>query len=282
MALGLIVLSEHEELGVAEVEADRFFFFVAGVAALTLILNATTADKVLQYLGLLTDYSSSAKHITMNQVCNRLRTQILKEVEATVQHRHIDTGIHWSDLIQYNTLLQSHEEAITPTPEEAELAAVQHVIEPSPKDSEESDEERVHRRWRGAVKREISLFERRRSEQQIALRQKYVEGHGMYMHCRTMFFSLLRVQYWEFISSGKLPRNNSFATQVLLYSVDVGLEHVNELNSMRDWMYIKSQTIFNRKYNTDELCNTIISCCGDLLPKILLVFAATECPNIAP
>lgn len=253
---------------------------MAGIAALTLILNATTADRVLKYLGLLTDYSSATKHITMNQVCNRMRTQIIKEVEASVKQRHFDTGIHWSDLIPYNTLLQNHEDEIVPTVEEVELAAVEHAIEPSPVGSGKTDEERVRRRWKDAIKREISLFEHRRLEQQRALRDKCLTGQDMLTHCRTMFFSLLRVQYWEFITNGKLPRNNAFSTQVLLYSVDVGLDHVDEPEGLGDWSYIKSQALFTRKYDMDAIFSWIIGYFGSYLPKVTLKYLQRQSVRI--
>jgi len=259
------VLGEHDALGLTQDEADRVFFFIAGIASLTLLINASFAGWVLESLGLLNDSYAAGKYMTDNQVVNRLREQIMSEVEQTVYRHHIDTSIHWSDLIQYNTLLQKHEEGITPTTEEAQLAVQEMLDKEIISDASEAPT-KAQARWKAAVNSQILSFQSRKQQQLKSIKEKYVAERQILAYCRSMFLSLLRVQYWEQISAGKMLRNNAFSTQILLYSVDVGLDHVWE-PTLRDWSYIKSQSIFKRSFNTSTIYQYILSTFGAYLPR---------------
>lgn len=57
-------------------------------------------------------------------------------------------------------------------------------------------------------------------------------------YVRTVFLELVRVKYWQLIESGKLPRL-SHTAQFLLYSVDVGVDEVYDINGLRDWNAIE-------------------------------------------
>ena len=61
MTLALIVQSEKHEENISNKDSDRIFFFVGGIAALTLLINATTANRLLDYLGLLSEDTSLDK-----------------------------------------------------------------------------------------------------------------------------------------------------------------------------------------------------------------------------
>jgi hypothetical protein len=77
MALALIV----ERSGPDDMhkETSRMFFYVGGIAALTLVINATTANQLLVYLGLLGN-ESAEKSLVMNQIKRRLRRRLDKLV----------------------------------------------------------------------------------------------------------------------------------------------------------------------------------------------------------
>ena len=272
--LGLIILAEHEEIGLSEEEADRAFFYIAGVASLTLLLNATMANFVLQKLGLLDDSNIPGARMTVNQVSHRLRTEVLTEIENSVRRQHTNTGIHWSDLIQYNTLLQKHDQDVVPTKEEA-AQALQEVNELIPETDYMSDEteaeHKAHERWKSAIKHEVKTLQLKKLRQQEVIRSQYIAERQILAYCRSMFLSLLRVEYWELISSGKLPRNNAFSTQVLLYSVDIALDHAIESN-LHDWPYVRSQSIFSSQYNASYFYKILIQYIGRYLPASLLKY----------
>ena len=202
--------------------------------------------------------------MTVNQVCHRLRSQILGELEKTVLCKHMDTGIHWSDLIQYNTLLQQHDGDVIPTKEEAELA-VQELCDLEDLPDGIDVPNKAQARWKAAIKREISNFQKRKEQQKQEMREKYVAEKQILMYCRSMFLSLLRAQYWDLIRAGKLPRNNAFSTQILLYSIDVGVDHIED-SAAGDWAYVKCQQIFSSSYNTSHLYKLVLTKVGHYLP----------------
>jgi succinylglutamate desuccinylase len=73
MALGLIV--EHNCPDHLQRETSRMFFYVGGVAALTMIINATTANQLLVYLGLKGN-DSAERNLVMQQIKKRLKRRM--------------------------------------------------------------------------------------------------------------------------------------------------------------------------------------------------------------
>jgi NhaP-type Na+/H+ or K+/H+ antiporter len=75
MALALIVRNSKEIDAESDEDLSRMFFYVGGIAALTLIVNATLAQNVLTNLNLVGD-ESIEKALVMNQIKKRLRKKI--------------------------------------------------------------------------------------------------------------------------------------------------------------------------------------------------------------
>ena len=73
MALALIVYKNGPED--QQAETSRLFFFVGGIAALTLVINATTAKSLLYKLGLLGG-DSAEKELVMEQIKKKLKKQL--------------------------------------------------------------------------------------------------------------------------------------------------------------------------------------------------------------
>lgn len=85
MALALIVYRH----GPAELhkETSRLFFYVGGIAALTLIINAPTSQALLRYLNLLGN-DSTEKSLILAQIMQKLRKhmrQVLADLAAEFQ-----------------------------------------------------------------------------------------------------------------------------------------------------------------------------------------------------
>jgi hypothetical protein len=57
---------------------------------------------------------------------------------------------------------------------------------------------------------------------------------------RAVFLEIVRVKYWEYIESGKLPRLSK-STQTLLYTVDVGCDEVERKDGARDWVCLEQE-----------------------------------------
>eukprot|EP01030_Chromulinospumella_sphaerica_P005968 gene5968-5837_t len=59
---------------------DKFFIYIAGIAALTLIINASTAKSFLKYLKLVdTDAESEGKKMILDRIRRRMRAKMIEE-----------------------------------------------------------------------------------------------------------------------------------------------------------------------------------------------------------
>jgi NhaP-type Na+/H+ or K+/H+ antiporter len=74
-------------------------------------------------------------------------------------------------------------------------------------------------------------------------------------YIRSIYFEIVRVKYWQFIESGKLPRL-SFAAQFLLYTIEVAVDNA-DMNMEKknakeiisdDWLQIESTILFRSKW----------------------------------
>lgn len=203
MALALIVQGNRSESDLSKHDTDRVFFFVGGIAALTLVINATTVRRVLELLGLL-KHDTPDKVLVMDQIRKRLRHRLMNEV------RHFQKDLHIADIddiIKYNTLLQNEaRDSIADKDESARLNSLSV----------------------GGIDRTLS---RRTSNSPIL--------SDLLMYVRTVFLEIVRVEYWHRIEDGRLPRQTS-ATQSLLYSIDNALDRVHK-KRLRDWKWLKNE-----------------------------------------
>lgn len=243
-------------------ETSRMFFFVGGVATLTLLINATTAKMVLVRLGLLTT-NTAEKMIVTTQIKKKLQKQLQEVVDEMTE----EFSFSEKDLIEVKLscrLLRELEHGETRTisqdPEKqrryAELLGIQSMTT--------SNTIRIQRM------NEL-LSSRSKSSNAIVLGELLV-------FIRTIFLEIVRVQYWHFIEIGKLPRQ-SFSAQFLLYSIDVGLDEVNAqalthgskvnhaINHTFDWHCIEKEldyrlpgipvlTFLNKTFSSSKACHT--------------------------
>ena len=64
ITLALVVESEREQLGLSSRDANRFFFYVGGLATLTLLINGVFAAPMLSLLGLVGEKSATKDLVT--------------------------------------------------------------------------------------------------------------------------------------------------------------------------------------------------------------------------
>lgn len=204
MALALIVQGEREEKHLHKKDSDRLFFFVGGIAALTLIINATTSKFLLEKLGLL-KLDTYDKLLVMEQIRKRLRTRLLKEAKHLQHDLHIDDP---KQIIRHNTLLMEEEEA--------DIAA----------------QEDPNKRQRSVSKAYLDRrLSKRNSNNDVMT--------DLLAYVRTVFLEIVRVEYWRRIEDGRLPRSSQ-STQALLYSIDNALDRVHKTR-LRDWKWLKNE-----------------------------------------
>ena len=156
----------------------QLFFFVGGIAALTLIINATTAQKVLEYLGLLKE-TDDDKLLVLDQIRKSLRKRVFQQVEKLRHNLHISSA---DKIIKYNSLLR----------EDSSLWELRGRTSRLSRDSS------VDVEAPGVSNRSLS---RRDSGTEVM--------PDLLSYVRTVFLSIVRVEYWHRIEDGSLPRQVS-------------------------------------------------------------------------
>eukprot|EP00602_Paraphysomonas_sp_CaronLab_P007782 CAMPEP_0185028336 /NCGR_PEP_ID=MMETSP1103-20130426/13971_1 /TAXON_ID=36769 /ORGANISM="Paraphysomonas bandaiensis, Strain Caron Lab Isolate" /LENGTH=781 /DNA_ID=CAMNT_0027562721 /DNA_START=210 /DNA_END=2555 /DNA_ORIENTATION=- len=201
VALSLIIYADYEELGISQGDADKVFFYVGGIAALTLLVNATTAQALLSYLGLLKEDNNAHALSTQNNLRNRIRTNLLDDVmNLDVDKYSANFKIDSSSIIQYNSLLSNFDQDTR-----QDSVAIKEGLTEMLRGEELGDGDDVYN----------------------------VE---MLAYYRTMFLESIRVKYWKFIADSKLPREAP-VTQTLLYSIDSASRRVRT-QGRRDWFFL--------------------------------------------
>lgn len=175
---------------------------------MTLIINATTAQMVLEYLGLLKE-ADDDKLLVLDQIKKSLRKRVLKQVEVIRKDLHIDSV---DKIIKYNSLLRED-------PDQWDSRG---------RSSRLSRDSSIDMEVNNAKNRSLS---RRDSAADIM--------PDLLAYVRTVFLSIVRVEYWRRIEDGSLPREAP-ATQTLLYSIDNALDRVHK-SELRDWKWLKNE-----------------------------------------
>jgi NhaP-type Na+/H+ or K+/H+ antiporter len=235
MALALIVQSEAEEEDhIHESQTKKFFFFIGGLAALTLIINATTAQHLLEFLGLL-KLESPDKVLVMEQIKKRLKNYLLKQSKVISKNLKIgDTD----RILEYNTLLSNADLFHRLSVAGGRLSGAPLTGSPF--------RQSIGPGGSGDYGRS---FSRRTSRSPLLA--------DLLCYVRTIYLDIIRVEYWRMIHEGKLPRK-SYAIQTLLYSIDYGLDNV-DLKNLQDWIWISSE--LNESYLIKLLTSVTSTCC---------------------
>lgn len=107
LALSLVHSTENGETTISETDSHRVFFLVGGVAALTLMVNATSAGTVLEKLHLLDNTGTTDEHQTMlKYVKKRMHTKALQLLGGLRKLRK--ARIDPQKLVKYCTVLREH------------------------------------------------------------------------------------------------------------------------------------------------------------------------------
>ena len=204
MSLALIV-KENNNGRIEGMEADRLFFYVGGVAALTLIVNATFSKQMLYILGILSNDANNRdtdidknKQMVIDLIKVGLRRKMRIKLASLLEEVPTASG---PDVASYIGLLVD---------EETEMDSFANGTASS-----------SHERW----KEKLNEFTDR--------------GHtgaplpDVLQYVRAIFLGIVRIEYWKSIESGKMPREAVY-TNNLLYSIDTALDRVHK-RKLRDW-----------------------------------------------
>lgn len=285
-------------------ETSRLFFFVGGIAALTLIINASTAKSLLFHLGLLSTNSAEKKLVT-DQIKKKLRRKMDKVIEQMTKDfkftaddldvvrqsctllQHVDMDALYRDTERASTLLANishdphlylqdqlspHDASLQHTRRGSHNQTVQHQASSNNRRGSEPNL-LAHQQGSNNLRhnsRAVSTSTRQRRNSSFAATfANGLVGHGkdgsryqdsdridrisrllsrggggrsssslidrdLLHYIRAVFLEIVRVKYWHFIEVGKLPRL-SHSAQFLLYSIEVGLDEVSQVDGARDW-----------------------------------------------
>lgn len=279
MVLGLIVERGTNGNEDKQKEVGRLFFYVSGIAALTLLINATTAKAVLVYLGLIGG-DSAQRMLILDVVKRQLRKHMLHEIEMLsedISRDHLDSGKRAMTLFNERAL---HAETTVPDTdnpmheeeeeggEDAAQQAVQQAVQgqhsaASGRESTVRDSESVrlstrkHQSsgsWlsRGSHATDVDALRIERLLNGLDRSSTNGTGNGtgtgtgiipeILQYVRTVFLGIVRAQYWEMIEQERLPRR-SHSAQFLLYTIDVAIDEVShaEKSGARDWARIEEE-----------------------------------------
>ena len=200
ISLALLVKEESDSLNVKEMEANRLFFYVGGIATLTLLFNATSTNQMLCYLGIVRNSLDIDKNkkLVMDLIKKGLRRKMRIKLAEVLEEVPTASG---ADVLSHVDLLVQ---------EELELDSFATGTASS-----------THLRW----KEDMNDFTERDHVE--------VPIQDVLFYVRAIFLGIVRVEYWRSIERGKLPRESSYSNS-LLFSIDYALDRVHE-SKMRDW-----------------------------------------------
>ncbi len=225
IALALIVQEKSDDLGITQKQGEDLFFYVGGIATLTLLINATTAKSLLLYLGLV-GAQSKDKMSVMRQIRKRMRNKLLEQIRLMRKQNPLVDPAEVIDLCRvlrpeadptYNLSMASQTSTNTLDIPILSQNSAESTYSTSGGISGDAGSKAESSLWL-RVSRRISFNSGDRGKSTY-------DRTDLLAYVRTVFLEMVRVRYWHDIESGKLPRL-SFSAQFLLYSVDVALDQV--------------------------------------------------------
>lgn len=191
-------------------QSSKIFIYVAGIVAMTLILNATTAKWVLLKLKLVeNEIESHEKRMVLDHIRHRLRERIQHTLDGELQR---DLGDYDpKELVRLVRLLQDEDEDLGPDAgnvRDSILVAKSIVAE-----------------------QRLTEF-RRQSQDRTGIQP------DLMAYIRTTFLNTVRKRYEEAIETGKIGRA-SYSSHSLLHSIDIAMDFVrNPTFGLHDWDYL--------------------------------------------
>lgn len=269
MALALALRHSASDglIDVSERDGSRLFIIVGGVATLTLIINATTSQRMLNWLGLVEEDSAAVRtmqHYARKHIYRAVLQLVrnLKEEMPGFDHKIINRLIRDIRKTKMNSNVGSHGEDYHHGTHTDMMEAYAVPIHGQLSDhylhkhrvgmhAISNDEE-------SEVKSQELDFcddESCTSLAGVDLEDDHTPACdlsnvdiGLLSHIRLAFLEVLRSNYWKHIEDGKLPRKGIEAI-LLLFSVDFAKDFVQDITlmsnahengaCMSDWKYIE-------------------------------------------
>lgn len=207
----------------------RILFMVAGLAFLTLLVNATTSGMILRMSGMVGQ--SKAKKELLAQVKSRLHTFAQTEYKDLCLKLNVDATIVVDNFHELEEIRGT--DRATPVQESSFGCPTTFVKAISNMDTTEH----------------IDTMKAR-----LQAMGSYVVNADQVKLLRECFLRVVKGKYWELISANKLP-STSPAALILLNSVSSCMDHLEE--PLHDWNYVGPGITVNEGACTDRLLEFI-------------------------
>jgi len=274
MALALSLLHSAEQGNVTVTKGDSHivFFLVGGEVLLNLLINATTAAPLLDFLKLIDKEQTAERVMMFNFVRKRVRVKAAELLDQLKESRpdQIDVDVvtsYCSILRTYESESNKHAHTYSFDDRDSEVASIAASRTGSTTDLIAGSRRGSATDIVGSTPQHRGSAEGVAMASALARRAKMVRRNSDIIHddaedlhaipevferpqqlpalmsrIRRAFLEVVRVSYKQQINSGKLPRNAT-CVLVLLNSVEAALERVDE-TGMHDWEMIE------RKYQS--------------------------------
>ena len=257
------------------------FFFIGGIVALTLLINATSCGYLLHYLQLVDEDKSPEKvvifsylkwrlHLKTEYLMNQLKNE--HSLYFTTEFLSSYTTNLWHSLeVSEPSIVEEHtERPLNSIPEEPILQLESKDIEGSRSESKETSESKLSESksldnisndvivlQQACYPSEFQLLSRGRqstSSPPLSSALRYGQRHRegtmsdaysieIILRLRKVFLQVVHVSYWKQVKAGKLPRNSP-ATLILVGSIDKAIEKQSLSEGLLDWTNIEESYSF--------------------------------------
>lgn len=217
-----LILERLDNKNAPDIETSRILFYVGGIAALSLLFNGVSATFLLNYLHLVDNKSVEQELINV-----QVKKQIRKKLQLSLQSLSENLSIKDIHEIQSSCSLLVSDISIPPM-----LARL---------DSASSAFDSFRESFSSLSSLQIQRIEsisRLLSETNIDIDRKNII-QDLLEYIRAVFLEIVRLKYWDLINNDKIPRL-SHSSQFLLYSIDVGLDNLQNPQGLQDWTSIRS------------------------------------------
>ena len=244
--------------------SDVVFFFIGGIAAMTLLLNATTCGPLLKWLHLIDVDHSEEKAVMLSYLKARLRWKVdhlISELKA--EHSKLFQGeqLHgFCSLISNSldalddgvkqeqpavrTAILSGEEVPERKVDELETSYDFHInsaLSSPARPAEFKDIETVQQLYSEEINSPQQIPQRVRMDRASTMRDAF--SQEICIKIRKVFLQVVHVSYWKQIKTGKLPRH-SLAALILLGALDKAAEMKFLTTELMDWHIIVNSNSF--------------------------------------
>jgi len=244
LALAILVREHRADGALEEMEANRVLFIVGGVAALTLVVNATTAPFVCSALGV--TKTDEVQQTLVRTVVKRAQSHVDSSLQHMVSSGQVPERCMIAPLCE--TVEKMHEAV------NRHLGPAQKHVPETASDKDSSKPSKAELLWKDYLLHKGRMLDTHTRIVQFKFGDQLKDFQELLSTSilsdqrlkavREVFLEVVRASYWEQLEHG--PEILSCADQgLLLASLSLAKDHCDE--GLRDWSMLEREIDFNDK-----------------------------------